>query len=58
MVDNVRGALARILSSFAKQYPSGEHTHESAVVAPDIIRGAGVWIGPGVIVGNLPAAAC
>ena len=52
MVDNVRGALARILSSFAKQLPSGEHTHPSAVVAPDIARGAGVWIGPGVIVGS------
>ena len=50
VVDNVRAALARILSSFAKQMPSGEHTHPSAVVASDVARGADVWIGPGVIV--------
>ena len=50
VVDNVRAALALVLSSFAKPMPSGEHTDPSAVVAPDVARGPGVWIGPGVIV--------
>jgi UDP-3-O-[3-hydroxymyristoyl] glucosamine N-acyltransferase len=50
VVDNVRAALALVLSSFAKDMPSGEHTDPTTVLAPDVARGAGVWIGPGVIV--------
>ncbi len=50
IVDNVRAALAAVLASFAKALPKGEHTHPTAVIAPDVRRAAGVWIGPGVIV--------
>jgi UDP-3-O-[3-hydroxymyristoyl] glucosamine N-acyltransferase len=50
VTDDVRAALAAMLKVFAPALPSGEATHPSAVVAPDCTRGAGVWIGPGVIV--------
>jgi len=51
LVDNVRAALAAVLESFAPARLSGEHTDASATIAPDVARGAGVWIGAGVIVG-------
>lgn len=47
---DVRAALASMLKVFAPPLPSGEATHPSAVVAPDCARGAGVWIGPHVVV--------
>ncbi len=50
VVADVRAALAHVLALFAPPLPSGEHTHASAVVEPDVTRGAGVWIGPGAIV--------
>jgi UDP-3-O-[3-hydroxymyristoyl] glucosamine N-acyltransferase len=50
LVDNVRAALAAVLSSFAPPLPKGAFTHESAVVEAAVSRAADVWIGPGVIV--------
>jgi len=50
VVQNVRAALAEVLQSFAPVLPSGEFTHPSAVVESGVTRGAGVWIGPNVIV--------
>ncbi len=50
LVDNVRAALATILSSFAPPLPTGTFTHPTAMVDPSVKRGENVWIGPGVIV--------
>lgn len=50
VVHNVRAALAEVLQSFAPALPSGEFTHPSAIVESGVTRGAGVWIGPNVIV--------
>jgi UDP-3-O-[3-hydroxymyristoyl] glucosamine N-acyltransferase len=50
VADDVRAALAAILSSFAPARPSGEFTHPTAVVDDGVERGAGVWIGAGAIV--------
>lgn len=47
---DVRASLAAMLKVFAPPLPSGEATHPSAVVAPDCVRGADVWIGPCVVV--------
>lgn len=52
IVENVRAALATILQSFAAPLPSGEFTHPSAILGDGIKRGASVWIGAGVIVGD------
>ncbi len=50
IVDDVRAALAAILTSFAAPLPSGEHTHASAIVEDGVVRGRDVWIGAGCIV--------
>ncbi len=50
LVDNVRAALAAVLSSFAPPLPAGAFTHPSAVIEAGVNRAADVWIGPGVIV--------
>ncbi len=50
IVDDVRAALAAILTSFATPLPSGEHTHASAIVEDGVVRGRDVWIGAGCIV--------
>jgi len=49
-VADVRAALARILTLFAPQLPSGDHTHPTAVVAQGVNRGKDVWIGAGAVV--------
>jgi UDP-3-O-[3-hydroxymyristoyl] glucosamine N-acyltransferase len=47
---DVRAALAAVLQLFAPPLPSGEFTHESAVVAAGVKRAKGCWIGANAIV--------
>jgi UDP-3-O-[3-hydroxymyristoyl] glucosamine N-acyltransferase len=47
---DVRAALASILASFAPPRPHADFTHPSAIIEPDVQRGAQVWIGAGAIV--------
>jgi UDP-3-O-[3-hydroxymyristoyl] glucosamine N-acyltransferase len=47
---DVRAALASILASFAPPLPHADFTHPSAIIEPDVQRGAQVWIGAGAIV--------
>jgi UDP-3-O-[3-hydroxymyristoyl] glucosamine N-acyltransferase len=48
--DDVRAALAGVLALFAAPVPSGEFTHESAVIGADVRRGADCWIGANAVV--------
>jgi UDP-3-O-[3-hydroxymyristoyl] glucosamine N-acyltransferase len=48
--DDVRAALAAVLSLFAPPTPSGEFTHESAVIGANVRRGAECWIGANAVV--------
>jgi UDP-3-O-[3-hydroxymyristoyl] glucosamine N-acyltransferase len=48
--DDVRAALAAVLSLFAPPIPSGEFTHESAVIGAGVRRGADCWVGANAVV--------
>ena len=52
VADDVRAALAVVLSSFAPALPTGEFTHPTAILGNGVKRGAEVWLGPGVIIGD------
>ncbi|HEY5094697.1 MAG TPA: LpxD N-terminal domain-containing protein, partial [Candidatus Eremiobacteraceae bacterium] len=47
---DVRAALASVLKLFAPELPSGEFTHERAVIGAGVRRGSGCWIGANAIV--------